>query len=405
MAWLRSGDTAATDPRLLKVYEHPEVQPWSKCELWGFVHFCATQAAQHNTDYVVSLGAAMVAGGDRAHLLLEMAEFCGLMEQFEEGDRTLWRIVEDSDLLHMRSAEEIERDAQRKRDNANHGLIIPVRVRDGDQCRYCRKTVQFGDRKSGRGGTYDHREGVGKDTTVDTLVVACRECNRDRGDDTDADLRIPLLPAPREPFYTQGTEKFINTNSWAISQGISVTASSAKPSGTTGRQRPASQAGHAPTPTQQDPGIAHHGDSDPTPGIARDSDSAQPRGIASRSDSDRAPGIAHPSGDSDRASGIAHGSDRGETGDAAPHPAGNGARHARPAPRPRPPAPDLSDPDRSCRIPRASKSGSGGTGRVGSGSGQVGRPVPPGEGAGSADGDLGSGPGVRSRGRRRKRKR
>lgn len=389
MAWLRSGDTAATDPRLLKVYEHPDVQPWSKCELWGFVHFCATQAAQHNTDYVVSLGAAMVAGGERATMLLALAEFCGLMEPFEEDGRTLWRIVEDSDLLHMRSAEEIERDAQRKRDNANHGLIIPVRVRDGDQCRYCRKTVQFGDRKSGRGGTYDHREGVGKDTTVDTLVVACRECNRDRSDDPDADLRIPLLPAPREPFYTPGTEKFINTNSWAISQGITVTASTSKPSGTTGRQRPASQAGHAPA--EQDPGIAHHGDSDLTPGIARDSDSDRPRGIAHRGDSDRAPGIAHDS-------------DRGQTGDATPQPAGNGARRTPPTPRPRPPRTDLSDPDRSCRKPRASGSGFAGTGRVGSGSGQVGRPVPPGEGAGPGDGDRGSGPGMRSRGRRRKRK-
>lgn len=404
MAWLRSGDTANTDPRLLRVFEHPAFDDRLKCEAWGFVHLCATQAAEHNTDYVVSIGAAALAAGShaRATALLEVAEFCGLMEQIEDDGRTLWRIVEDSDLLHMRSAEEIERDAQRKRDNANHGLIIPVRVRDGDQCRYCRKTVQFGDRKSGRGGTYDHREGVGNDTTVDTLVVACRECNRDRGDDPAADLRIPLLPPPRAPYYSAGTAKFINDNSWAISQGISVTASTSKPSGPTGRQRPASQAGHADTSTTKDPGIAHHGGSDPTPRIARDSDSDRPRGIASRGDSDRAPGIAHREGDSDRASGTAHDSDRGKTGDAAPRPAGNSARHARPVARPRPPRPDLSDPDRSCRIPRASGSGSGGTGRDGSGSGQVGRPVPPPQG--DVRSQVSAASVKRSRGRRRKRK-
>ena len=36
-------------------------------------------------------------------------------------------------------------------------IIVPVRWRDGDACRYCGKVVNWADRKGGKGGTYDHR--------------------------------------------------------------------------------------------------------------------------------------------------------------------------------------------------------------------------------------------------------
>lgn len=419
MAWLRSGDTAATDPRLLRVVEHPAFDNRMRCEVWGFVHLCATVAAEHCTDYRVSIGIAAMAAGDpgRARELLAIAVFCGLMEEVADGDRHEWMIVDDTDLLHMRSAAEIERDRQRKRDTSNHALVIPVRIRDGDQCRYCRRTVEWNDRKSNRAGTYDHREGVNGATTPETLVVCCRGCNRERSDDPQADKRVPLQPAPVSPYYSPKTAQLINDSSWAEAQGIHVTATP-KPSGRTGRG-PGSQPAATPL-APQDQGIAHV--SDLAPGIAHDSDRepdvtpqpAAPHGREQRPDhqsghaldSTTSPGIAH---DSDRPSGIAHDSDRGKTPPAPPQPAASCE-----GPRPSGSQPedasttteeDLTEPGRSWQIPRGPKSGLVGTGRDGSGRSLVGRPDPPGEGEGSAgDGPVGGRPRGRRRGRGKRKR-
>jgi len=51
-----------------------------------------------------------------------------------------------------------------------------LRARDGDQCRYCGKTVNWLDRKGANGATYDHIDPRGE-ATMENLVIACRGCN------------------------------------------------------------------------------------------------------------------------------------------------------------------------------------------------------------------------------------
>jgi hypothetical protein len=382
MAWLKVGDDAATYPAFLRVDEHEEWDERLTNELFGFLARCATQAAAHYTDYVVSLGTARLIAGARATALLQIAVDCELAEPVEIDGRRQWKLLDDEKFMHMRSKEEVDRDNQRKRDLSDHDLVMPVRLRDGDQCRYCRIVVNWGDQRSKRGGTYDHRDGIDGKATPLNVVVSCRGCNSDRGADPDADTRIPLLDPPAVPYFKAKTAEWINNSPWARTHGRTVTASPSKPSGPTGRQRPASQAGNAPNPTTA-PGIAHHGDSDPRPGIARDSDSDRPRGTAHHGDSDR-----------------------DKTATAAPHPAGNSERQP---PTHTPPDPDpseLTSPDQSWPKKGTTELARPGTGRVGSGrheAGQVGTPFPPSEGDGPSE--ISPAAGRRSRGRRRKRKR
>lgn len=75
------------------------------------------------------------------------------------------------------------------------GLTRAVRARDGDRCRYCGETVIWRDRRSPRGGTYDHVDPNGPNT-LDNLVVACRACNAAKGDRTPEEAGMPLLPPP-----------------------------------------------------------------------------------------------------------------------------------------------------------------------------------------------------------------
>ncbi|MCT1710723.1 hypothetical protein M3B38_01810 [Dietzia cinnamea] len=391
MAWLRVGDEAATYPAFLRVDEHPDWEEGLTNEMFGFLARCATQAAAHYTDYVVSLGTARLIAGSpaRAATLIQIAVDCELMTPIDIDGRRQWKLLDDEKFMHMRSKEEVDRDNQRKRDLSDHDLVMPVRIRDGDQCRYCRVVVNWGDQRGARGGTYDHRNGIDGQANPGNVVVCCRSCNRDRGDDPAADTRIPLLDPPALPYYKKRTADWINSSPWAKTHGTTVTASPSKPSGPTGRQRPASQAGHAPT-TPTPSGPAHHGDSDPEPGIARDSDSDRPRGTAHHGDSDRDPGPARHTGDSDR----------DKTVPAAPTPSGNSER-----PTPPPTTPPLTNPDQSWPIQGTTKPGIPGSGRVGSGragSARGGKPIPPAQGDGRTE--SAPPPGRRSRGRRRKRK-
>ena len=226
MAWGRTGDTAANHPAALAVLEYEEVDDRLLNEVYGFVHRCSTQSAAHTTDYVINRGTAIqMAGMSRASVLIDVAIFAGLMTEVEVmvngKPRKAYKIIDDPEFIHLRTREEIEFERQRKTDNANPALIVPVRLRDGDACRYCGLVVSFapGVRKGRLAGTYDHRQ-PGKAATVDTYVVACGACNSARSDHPNADETIPLLPAPIKPYYNKHTIAWIETNDWAQRNGI-----------------------------------------------------------------------------------------------------------------------------------------------------------------------------------------
>ena len=81
------------------------------------------------------------------------------------------------------------------------GTIHAVRNRDGDRCRYCSREVDWADRKTPRGGTYDHVI-PGGPTIPENLVVACRGCNSRKGARTPEQAGLPLVPVSNEHLTT-----------------------------------------------------------------------------------------------------------------------------------------------------------------------------------------------------------
>ena len=220
MAWLRVGDNINTHPLMSRLVEACEYDHALKNEALGLFIAMATSSAAHLTDYVVEPGLVGVLAPGREKLLLDVLRGAALVESFkdEEEGRWLYRLTNDSEFVHMRSRAEVEIDRDRSRDRRNPELTIPVRVRDGDECRWCGRTVKFADHKSRRGGTIDSLNSH-KESTIETLVVACRGCNSDRKDGKPG---FKLLAEPVVPHYEPSTIDFINNHEWSIANGIHI---------------------------------------------------------------------------------------------------------------------------------------------------------------------------------------
>lgn len=208
MSWLKSSDTSATNP----IVTAPAA--WDRDEtgidgpdlvnlLYGLVHRCAVHSAQQDTDYRVSDGMVATYAGPHWRLRAAQAERAGYWARIEGG----YQLVADSEhLFHIRLKAEKEWEAQRRKDNGDPTLIVPVRVRDGDGCRYCAKVVDWRARRGNRAGTYDHRTPGHPAKGPEDLVVCCGGCNSARGANPEAfDERCPLLPVPSQPFYGERT--------------------------------------------------------------------------------------------------------------------------------------------------------------------------------------------------------
>jgi 5-methylcytosine-specific restriction endonuclease McrA len=120
----------------------------------------------------------------------------GLLE--DHGDRYRFHDYE----VYQLSAQEIktkrEWDARRKQLYAIPGLVDSVRQRDQGCCRYCRVRVNWKDRRSAQGGTYDHVEPRGPNT-MENIVVACYRCNTKKGGRRPEEAGMVLLPPPDPP--------------------------------------------------------------------------------------------------------------------------------------------------------------------------------------------------------------
>jgi 5-methylcytosine-specific restriction endonuclease McrA len=68
--------------------------------------------------------------------------------------------------------------------------------RDRGMCRYCGVRVDFADRKSDTGGQHDHVDPANPLNTFDAIVIACRGCNRTKGDRTPEEAGMTMLPIP-----------------------------------------------------------------------------------------------------------------------------------------------------------------------------------------------------------------
>lgn len=219
MAWLRVSDSAGNNPIVLApLLADPAALPLMDSYMWanalfGLVSRCATSAAGYGRSYYVSDATIASYGGPAWRAMADAAHKAGYWEPTERG----WLLVEDPDnLLHIRRGEEIDWERQRKADTANGRLTAAVRFRDGDGCRYCPVIVVWGDRKSARGGTYDHRVPGTPAQGPDDLRVACRGCNSQRGNNPDADDVLPPRPVPVEPFFGPKSVVFLREHGFDV---------------------------------------------------------------------------------------------------------------------------------------------------------------------------------------------
>lgn len=260
MPWLKQGDAAANHPIVLAPVEMEEADDRIVNECFGFIGRCATQAAAYERDYIITVGTARQMAGSlaRYQALIAAAKFSGyiteVLVEIDGEQRKAFKLVEDNDLFHMILKAEREWNNQRKRDTRDTALTVKVRQRDGDACRYCGKSVAWGDNKSGRGATYDHTN-PGKGGTVDTMVVCCRECNGRRGDDPDSIWKT--LPVPAEPLYGPATVAFIEKHGTPIQPSYTRTPTS--PAATVHPAAPAATEPPAATAATAPPAAIDHG--------------------------------------------------------------------------------------------------------------------------------------------------
>ena len=214
MPWLKVSDTAAQHRIVWRALEIPGASMQSMWSLFGQVLALAVEAAAFKTDYVVERGSILKFTGspDAADKFIADATFCGYLTDqvpLEDG-RIAYKLVDDEDLFHMRLREEIDWENRRRNDTRNGALIVPIRARDGDACRWCGHVVYWGNQKGGRGATYDHlNPGVPAETPED-MVVACRSCNSSRKD--NAGWAVDLLPAPKTPYFSAKSAAWLTEN-------------------------------------------------------------------------------------------------------------------------------------------------------------------------------------------------
>lgn len=383
VAWVRWGDGSAMHPRFLEVLDHPECDDRLLNEVAGFVSRCAAQSGLHSTDYVVTLGTAKIVGGmSRWELLTQVCVFAELMtEVFDEAGTVIaFKLVDDDpEFLHLRLKAELDWERQRKADANRPNLIVPVRLRDGDGCRWCGAIVDWNyDRKSGRAGTYDHLI-PGEAATVDTYLVCCKSCNGARQAGEFPPGVTQLLDPPADPHFSRFSVKWLTENKWRISQGLPVPDASPtyvipgrrvdgtqppridRPSGS----GPTDQTGPASSRTRRSKAAAVGAPAEPSgrgPESTRVADESAPSAPAAPANCPEAPGA--------ECARTAVGSPAAPADDQAGHdlsPPGLCSASTDPVPDLSGICPDLADPDRSGQIDAVQDLSSlVGSGRVGS---------------------------------------
>lgn len=233
MSWLKVSDAFAMHPMLLQVMEYPKADDRLLNEFAGFLIRCSTSAAAYETDYVITKGMVSTLAGSysRNQVLCDLALKIGIFTAMKDPKgRIVYKLIEEEDLVHMiLKAERLWRN-RRKEDNRNPKLTAPVRKRDGDDCRWCGQRVEWKDRKSHRGATYDHLNPGQGSTSPEDLVVCCRSCNSARRDDAPSWNRQLLAP-PEKPYYSQETVTFLAKNNIMVtpSDSLPVEVAGAEP--------------------------------------------------------------------------------------------------------------------------------------------------------------------------------
>lgn len=211
MSWLKVSDAFTMHPMLLQVLEFGEyADDRIVNEMAGFLTRCAASAAAYETDYVIAQGMIQTIAGSfqRNKVLVYLATKIGIFTEMRDPKgRTVYKLIEEEDLFHMILKAERAWKNRQKQDNRNPKLTAPVRKRDGDECRWCGNIVNWNDRRSGRGGTYDHLNPGQGAASPEEMVVCCFSCNAQRRDAVGWDKT--LRPVPEAPYYSSLTVSFL----------------------------------------------------------------------------------------------------------------------------------------------------------------------------------------------------
>lgn len=217
LAWTRSDDNTLLHPKLLKLEQLGGADDRFLNEAYGFVARCTTWSGAVLEDGFFPVAIARTAAPARWAVLTDALVKARLLKRSRKNGLDGWQVVMDDQLLHVRSKAQVMKDREAQRVLSRVQKISrEVRLRDGDQCRYCGKTVAFtGDRRSARKGTYDHvvPQRLGGEESVENIVVACGACNRRKGDRPLPDCDgMTLREPPDDPYYEPETAEWLGVD-------------------------------------------------------------------------------------------------------------------------------------------------------------------------------------------------
>lgn len=178
MVWFKIDDGFWSHPKVLELSD-AAVALWTRA---------GSYCAGHLTDGEVKRSTLRVLGADHdAAVELVMA---GLWDETPAG----WTFHDWAEYQPTREQVLAQRagDNRRQELSRNPELRDAIRRRDGNDCRYCGRSVNWSDRKSAAGGTYDHIDPAGPNSLTN-LVVACRGCNSRKGKRTPEQAGMTLI--------------------------------------------------------------------------------------------------------------------------------------------------------------------------------------------------------------------
>jgi hypothetical protein len=146
------------------------------------------------SDGEVSASAWRLLGDKRLFAkLAKMLVDVGLWEHRDDG----WQ-YHDWFAIGYAPGAKVKLNRARTKEMKNPDIVEAVKARDGDQCRYCGRKVDWSDKRADKGATYDHViPGLARGVT--NLVVSCRGCNRKKAQRTPEQAGMTLLPPPNGP--------------------------------------------------------------------------------------------------------------------------------------------------------------------------------------------------------------
>lgn len=186
MAWVKIDD---------QLHAHPKVRrAWRASPRALGLHLLAlSYCGQYLSDGFVDedfVEERLPRRAERADALKALVD-AGLWDVADGG----WQIHDFLEYNRSRAETEETRawDNKRKALFRDVELLDAIRARDADHCRYCGRKVNWKDRRSSAGGTYDHVEPRG-DNTFENVVIACRGCNSKKGSRTLSASGMELIP-------------------------------------------------------------------------------------------------------------------------------------------------------------------------------------------------------------------